>query len=178
MPSSHGNACGGKAYPSTCGGCKRPIFYFHCSHGSKVFFDELGGGWPQHACQARNSTTSLNIERNVARMPRGGVFEDGAFPGILVWNGGYTRAESPVIQPRPLVQCKRCGVPRSDPRSCCCKRRPLTKDQDERRRAGRKLAKGVFLGPEHKKYLEDAVSGRGKWIAITTIAAPRIRTDR
>lgn len=177
MPATHGYQCGGKAYPTACAGCKEAIFYFHCDHGSKVFFDELGGTWPKHECKAWNSATRLLSERTIHTTGRG-CFEAGAFPGILVWNGGYTRAVSPIVPALKMVKCNRCGVLRADPKGCVCKGRALTREQDERRRAERKLARGIFRGPEHKQYLEDTVSGRRKQTSIGTIAAPRIRTKQ
>ncbi len=40
--------CNSRAYPTSCRYCSRDVFYFFCDHGSKVFFDDLGGRWPEH----------------------------------------------------------------------------------------------------------------------------------
>lgn len=175
MPSSHGPECGGKAYPSTCAGCRRDIFYFYCGHGSKVFFDELGNGWPRHNCKtltiAGRTSMETSMVKEIARRPRGGVFEDGAFPGILVYHGGYTRSESPIIQGHTLKKCKRCLLLQWDPTNCVCRGKLLTKEQDERLRAKRRLARGVVSG-----YLEQAASEDRKRVAIGTVSHPQIRT--
>ena len=42
--------CNSRAYPTSCRYCSRGVFYFFCDHGSKVFFDDLGGRWPEHNC--------------------------------------------------------------------------------------------------------------------------------
>ena len=42
--------CNSRAYPTSCRYCSRSVFYFFCDHGSKVFFDGLGGRWPEHNC--------------------------------------------------------------------------------------------------------------------------------
>ena len=36
-----------------CRDCNARIFYFTCTCGSSVLFDELGGGWPEHDCEER-----------------------------------------------------------------------------------------------------------------------------
>ena len=39
-----------KTYPTTCRFCGKRVFYHTNEHGSRVFFDELGGRWPIHTC--------------------------------------------------------------------------------------------------------------------------------
>lgn len=48
--STHGNWCGARTYPTRCRYCGHKVFYFECNCGSKVFFSELGGSWPEHRC--------------------------------------------------------------------------------------------------------------------------------
>lgn len=50
MNAVHGEWCGAKTWPTSCPSCSGRVFYFSCSHGSKVFFDELGSPWPIHDC--------------------------------------------------------------------------------------------------------------------------------
>jgi hypothetical protein len=40
-----------------CRECAERIFFFRCSHGSRVLFDELGPPWPQHDCDRRWAET-------------------------------------------------------------------------------------------------------------------------
>lgn len=47
---SHGSHCNARTYPTQCKYCHKRVFFFSCDHGSKVFFDELGAPWKQHAC--------------------------------------------------------------------------------------------------------------------------------
>lgn len=35
-----------------CPVCRQPVFFYQNSHGSRVFFDELGPPWPKHPCTA------------------------------------------------------------------------------------------------------------------------------
>ena len=45
---SHGPGCWTRTYPTRCWVCDERVFYFECSHGSKLRFDELGEPWPIH----------------------------------------------------------------------------------------------------------------------------------
>ena len=73
---SHGQfICGSRTYPTNCKGCGSDVFYFFCDHGSKVFFDDLGGSWPQHYCGATNdgSPSSTRQDGRVALSQLEGV---------------------------------------------------------------------------------------------------------
>ena len=51
---SHGPECGTRTYPTRCRYCESAVFYFECSCGSQVLFDELGKRgepWPRHDCK-------------------------------------------------------------------------------------------------------------------------------
>ena len=45
-----GRNCRTKTYPMKCQYCGQSVFFFSCTHGSKIFFDALGSPWPQHNC--------------------------------------------------------------------------------------------------------------------------------
>lgn len=47
---THRTDCSSKAYPTNYFFCNQEVFYFFCSCGSKVLFDELGSPWPIHRC--------------------------------------------------------------------------------------------------------------------------------
>lgn len=47
---THGPWCNTRTYPTTCRQCKASVYFFSCTHGSRVFFDNLGGSWPIHRC--------------------------------------------------------------------------------------------------------------------------------
>lgn len=160
MPPTHGRECGGTGFDTVCPDCRRYVFYFHCAHGSKVFFDQPGGDWPRHACKAR--TTSRRGGK--AWLPKGGIFDYGAFPGIAVHHGGYTFAVIPPIQPRQL-KCRYCGIPQSDPKNCASAGKPPREGQSKRLRAKTKLSRSVV----------QAASEDSKRTAIGTISKPRIR---
>lgn len=45
---THGPDCETRTWPTDCGICGQPVFYFSCTCGSGVFFDALGPPWPRH----------------------------------------------------------------------------------------------------------------------------------
>lgn len=49
----HGVMCGSRTWPTKCPTCREEVFFFSCTCGSKVFFDELGAPWPLHSCFAQ-----------------------------------------------------------------------------------------------------------------------------
>jgi len=46
---THRESCETRIWKTTCLDCKKPVYFFACSCGSKVFFDLLGDPWPLHA---------------------------------------------------------------------------------------------------------------------------------
>ena len=48
---THSINCYTKAYQTTCQDCNQSIWFFSCTCGSKVFFDDLGSPWTIHICQ-------------------------------------------------------------------------------------------------------------------------------
>lgn len=50
MRAAHGFMCGARTIPIRCRYCRASIFYFSCSCGSRVLFEELGQPWPKHRC--------------------------------------------------------------------------------------------------------------------------------
>ncbi len=65
---SHNSSCITKAFPTNCPDCKADVYFFGCTCGSKVYFDELGFPWSQHYCQARRLREQLEIMVGVERM--------------------------------------------------------------------------------------------------------------
>lgn len=45
---SHAASCSTKTWPTACPDCTKPVFFFSCTCGSKIFFDDLGAPWPLH----------------------------------------------------------------------------------------------------------------------------------
>jgi len=160
MASTHGPQCGGEGWDTVCAVCRRDVFYFHCDHGSKVFFDRPGGDWPRHACKARTTSSRK------ASLPTGGVFDGGAFPGIPVYHGGYTRAVAPPVQAPRQLKCNYCGIPQADPKKCMCNGKPLKKVERRGLRTRRKALRGGV----------SAASEDPRHTAIGTISRPRIST--
>lgn len=51
MSFKHGRDCNTKTFRTTCKYCKQEVFFFSCTCGSRVFFDDLGDPWPFHRCE-------------------------------------------------------------------------------------------------------------------------------
>jgi hypothetical protein len=50
---THGWGCHTQTVPMRCRDCRERIYFFRCSHGSRILFDKLGPPWPQHDCERR-----------------------------------------------------------------------------------------------------------------------------
>ena len=99
----HGVDCDARTFPTKCNFCGEKVFYFSCSCGSKVFFDDLGSPWPKHNC--------LDAERKWARQLPKTVSEDGGVnveiaPGITVRRPGEHRGDTWNIDPRLVTKSK------------------------------------------------------------------------
>ena len=57
--SSHGHWCRDRNFWTTCKYCKAQVFFYSCTHGSAVFFDDVGGNWPTHRCDGRGTRRTL-----------------------------------------------------------------------------------------------------------------------
>jgi hypothetical protein len=52
---SHGPLCRKiRCYPTVCPTCGEEVYFYKCSCGSKVYFDELSLDWPKHECITEN----------------------------------------------------------------------------------------------------------------------------
>ena len=45
---THRAGCDTRLWPTTCPDCGKTVFFFSCTCGSRVFFDEPGFPWPRH----------------------------------------------------------------------------------------------------------------------------------
>jgi hypothetical protein len=57
----HGPWCHTRTFPVKCRYCGKAVFYFSCSCGCSVLFEELGDPWPKHYCQEYYQRTSTQI---------------------------------------------------------------------------------------------------------------------
>ena len=65
---SHGPECGTRTYPTRCRYCESAVFYFECSCGSQMLFDELGEPWPRHDCKLLPLGRKIEVaDRRVGR---------------------------------------------------------------------------------------------------------------
>ena len=64
---SHNLSCLTKAVRFNCQDCNRPVWYFKCSCGSKIFFDDLGWPWPLHHCKNYEIRESIELIKSIER---------------------------------------------------------------------------------------------------------------
>src|ERR1051326_991514 len=57
----HRPDCSSKLWRTRCPNCRRTVFFFSCSCGSKVFFEHLGDPWPLHT----NCVATPQVEKRV-----------------------------------------------------------------------------------------------------------------
>ena len=101
---NHGVDCDARTFPTMCNLCGEKVFYFSCSCGSKVFFDDLGIPWPKHNCH--------NAARKWARRLPKTVSKDGAVsveiaPGITVRRPGESHDDTWNIDPDLVTKTER-----------------------------------------------------------------------
>lgn len=70
FPARHGSWCQAKTHPTRCPSCKRQVFYFSCSCGSRVFFEKLGEPWPKHFCDSPRGQKSTRQRKHKRRKPK------------------------------------------------------------------------------------------------------------
>ena len=69
----HGVDCRTRTFPTKCSNCGDDVFYFSCTCGSRVFFDELGWPWSEHDCGFRRSDRRWAQGRPRTKLGGGGV---------------------------------------------------------------------------------------------------------
>ncbi len=61
MIPNHNIYCYTKTYPTNCPTCRQPVYFFSCSCGSKVYFDDLGAPWPMHFCKKLEIVDAITL---------------------------------------------------------------------------------------------------------------------
>jgi hypothetical protein len=69
---THGEWCYTRTVPMRCPWCTRQVFWFTCEHGCSVWFDALGGAWPEHICP-ENPDTADAYSMRALTVPAGFV---------------------------------------------------------------------------------------------------------
>lgn len=69
----HGVGCSTRTFPTKCSRCGDDVFFFSCTCGSKVFFDELGWPWPEHNCEFSSSDRRWAKGRPKTKLSGGGM---------------------------------------------------------------------------------------------------------
>jgi hypothetical protein len=71
MPFIHGPHCRIRSFPTCCPDCKKPVLYWECSHGARVFFDYPIYGKPiRHICQKVHKNKSRVLTTNAEQNQR------------------------------------------------------------------------------------------------------------
>ena len=65
--------CLTRTFPTKCSKCGDDVFFFSCTCGSRVFFDELGWPWPEHDCRFSRSDRRWAKGRPRTKLSGGGV---------------------------------------------------------------------------------------------------------
>lgn len=104
-PPTHGEYCQKRrCYPTRCKICDEEIFYWECTCGSKVFFDELGEPWPIHKCigsqQVRNPRKLKRPKHHLAQSDK----------QIQNRQQANTVTKAVIVTTKSLVKCPICGV--------------------------------------------------------------------
>ena len=107
MNPNHGSDCRtDKCFWFTCNRCSSQVFFYSCTCGSRVVFDEPGGNWPQHNCgdelppHAYNPS-NMDIFRNMQGVTQS---VQGKNDGLLTGMMRATDSIDPVI--RRVTQAK------------------------------------------------------------------------
>ena len=69
----HGVDCRTRTFPTKCSKCGDEVFFFSCTCGSQVFFDQLGWPWPEHDCGFSRSDNRWARSRPRTNLGGGGV---------------------------------------------------------------------------------------------------------
>ena len=89
----HGVDCRTRTFPTKCSNCGDDVFFFSCTCGSRVFFDELGWPWPEHDCGFSRSDRRWARGRPRTKLGDGGV--------RVEISGGVTATRPAEGRPRP-----------------------------------------------------------------------------
>jgi hypothetical protein len=65
---THTIACITKSFPTHCPECNADVWFFSCTCGSKVYFNELGYPWEQHQCRKYFLQQELSLIKNAGRL--------------------------------------------------------------------------------------------------------------
>lgn len=69
----HGVHCRTYTFLTKCSRCGDQVFFFSCTCGSRVFFDQLGSPWPEHDCGFSRSDQRWAQERPKRKLNDGGI---------------------------------------------------------------------------------------------------------
>lgn len=72
----HDSSCTSLAFEMPCPACKEPVFYYKCSCGSKIFFNEPGYPWEIHNCDEYRITKELELMLDIDRLSKDEIYEE------------------------------------------------------------------------------------------------------
>ena len=102
----HGLGCRTHTFPTKCRNCGDEVFFFSCTCGSRVFFDELGWPWPEHDCAFSGSDRRWAHERPRTKLAGGGVRVE-ISDGVTATRRGERRVRSWNVHPEVAAAAKR-----------------------------------------------------------------------
>lgn len=71
---THLSSCTTLAFKTACPACNEIVWFFSCTCGSKVYFDDLGAPWPLHSCKARRIIDTIEMVRSSSRMTEDEIY--------------------------------------------------------------------------------------------------------
>ena len=107
----HGKHCRTHTFPTTCNRCGDEVFFFSCTCGSKVFFDQLGWPWLEHDCAFSQSDQKWADGKTKTSHADGSVKVE-ISDGITAIRPAERRVKSWNIDPKIVEIAKREGLSR------------------------------------------------------------------
>lgn len=71
----HDITCNSRATKMRCNYCGASVWYFSCTCGSKVFFEDLGWPWPIHYCQEYRIRKDLEMLVDIDKMTNQEIYD-------------------------------------------------------------------------------------------------------
>lgn len=72
---THNPSCVTKAFETKCPDCFDYVWFFSCTCGSKLFFDQLGWPWAHHICRARYLREAVDTLKMVEHLTTNEIYQ-------------------------------------------------------------------------------------------------------
>lgn len=72
---THDITCISKAFQTRCPSCGETVWFFSCSCGSKIYFDQLGYPWEPHECREFRLKREVSLIQNAERLSSDEIYQ-------------------------------------------------------------------------------------------------------